>query len=387
LGGVERKIKLYLMKAKSIKGRSPQDIESVLRETIADGFKPTLAVVFVSIKQDRDAITSIFNNRDVAVYGSTTNGEFIDEDYEQGTIVVMLLDIKVDYFFIQYADLNGKDDRKITAALAKEAVARFSNPSFVVTACNLQTNIEEMIAGFNDVIEDANITGGMAGDDHTFTSQYVFTNDRAGDRAVISLVLNQDKILMKGRASHGWKPLGTDKTVTKSEGNRVFTIDGIPSLDLCLRYSGLSIDNPNLAMELLMTCPFQLQRDNGVPLMRPVYHIFPEDHSMLTAGNLPQGAKIRFSLPPDFDIVEKVVEEIKEFRENEMTEADALIVYNCGGRLMCLGPLVSEELKGMKQTWNVPMAGMFSNAEIGSTKNGKVEMHNLTTCWVAIKET
>jgi hypothetical protein len=107
---------------------------------------------------------------------------------------------------------------------------------------------------------------------------------------------------------------------------------------------------------------------------------------MLTAGNLPQGSKIRFSLPPDFDIVEKVVEENKEFRESEMAEADALIVYNCGGRLMCLGPLVSEELKGMKQAWNVPMAGMFSNAEIGETKNGKVEMHNLTTCWVAIKE-
>jgi len=387
LGGVERKIKLYLMKAKSIKGKSGEDIESALRETIADGFKPTLALVFMSIKHDRDAITGVFSNEGIAVYGTTTNGEFIDENYEQGTIVILLLDINPDYFFIQFADLNGKNDRQITAALAKDALAKFSNPSFLVTGCNLQTNIEEMIAGFTDVIEDANITGGMAGDDHTFTNQYVFTNDRVGDRSVIVLVFNQDKILMKGRASHGWKPLGTDKTVTKSEGNRVFTIDGIPSLDLCLRYSGLSIADPNLAMELLMTCPFQLQRDNGVPLMRPVYHIFLEDHSMLTAGNLPQGAKIRFSLPPDFDIVEKVIEENKEFRESEMPDADALIVYNCGGRLMCLGPLVSEELKGMKQTWNVPMAGMFSNAEIGSTKNGKVEMHNLTTCWVAIKET
>ena len=374
------------MKAKSIKAKSPQDIESVLRETISKEFKPTLALVFASIKQDRNAITSIFNNHGIAVYGTTTNGEFIDEDYEQGTIVIMLLDINPDYFFIQYADLNGKDDRKITAALAKEALAKFSNPAFLVTGCSLQTNIEEMIAGFTDVIENANIAGGMAGDDHTFTNQYVFTNDHSGDRAVISLVLNQDKILMKGRASHGWKPLGTDKTVTKSEGNRIFAIDGTPSLDLCLRYSGLSIDNPNLAMELLMTCPFQLQRNSGVPLMRPVYHIFLEDHSMLTAGNLPEGSKIRFSLPPDFDIVEKVVEENKEFRQNEMPDADALIVFNCGGRLMCLGPLISEEIKGMKEAWNVPMAGMFSNAEIGSTKNGKPEMHNLTTCWVAIKE-
>jgi hypothetical protein len=36
--------------------------------------------------------------------------------------------------------------------------------------------------------------------------------------------------------------------------------------------------------------------------------------------------------------------------------------------------------------WNVPMAGMFSNAEIGRTRNGNVETHNLTTCWVVLKE-
>ncbi|HJW30123.1 MAG TPA: FIST N-terminal domain-containing protein, partial [Saprospiraceae bacterium] len=338
------------------------------------------------VKQDRDAITNMLANAGIAVYGTTTNGEFIDESYEQGTIAIMLLDINPDYFFIQYADLNGKDDRKITAAMAKEALAKFPNPAFLVTGCNLQTDIEEMVGGITDVIPHANITGGMAGDDHTFTDQYVFTNDKSGNRAVVTLVFNQDKILMKGRASHGWKPLGTDKTVTRSEGNRIFTIDGVPTLDLCLRYSGLSINDPNLTSELLMNCPFQLHRDNGVPLMRPAYHIFWEDHSMLVSGKMPQGSKVRFSLPPDFDVIEKVVEENKEFRESEMPEAEALIVYNCGGRMMCFGPLISEELKGMKQAWNVPMAGMFSNAEIGPTKNGDAEMHNLTTCWVALKE-
>jgi hypothetical protein len=29
---------------------------------------------------------------------------------------------------------------------------------------------------------------------------------------------------------------------------------------------------------------------------------------------------------------------------------------------------------------------MFSNAEIGRTRNGNVETHNLTTCWVVLKE-
>jgi hypothetical protein len=111
-----------------------------------------------------------------------------------------------------------------------------------------------------------------------------------------------------------------------------------------------------------------------------------DDHSLMTSGKLPQNSRIRFSLPPDFDVIEKVIEENKKFKETEMPEADALILYNCGGRLMSIGPLISEEIKGIKEIWNVPLAGMFSNAEIGPTRNGKVEMHNLTTCWVALKE-
>ncbi|MEP6617465.1 MAG: FIST C-terminal domain-containing protein, partial [Ginsengibacter sp.] len=116
------------------------------------------------------------------------------------------------------------------------------------------------------------------------------------------------------------------------------------------------------------------------------FHVNMEDRSMVISGKLPEGAKIRFSLPPDFDVIEEVIEQNKKFRETQMPEADALIIYNCGGRLLCFGPLISEEIKGMKEVWNVPMAGMFSNAEIGRTPGGNLEMHNLTTCYVVLKE-
>ena len=34
------------MKAKSIKGKSPEEIKAALEQSMADGFKPTLAIVF-----------------------------------------------------------------------------------------------------------------------------------------------------------------------------------------------------------------------------------------------------------------------------------------------------------------------------------------------------
>jgi hypothetical protein len=375
------------MRAKSIKGKSPDEIQSTLHQSIADGFMPTLAIVFISLSQDRDALCKILNDAGITIYGATSNGEFIDENYDQGSISILLLDINHKYFFVQFAELNGKDDRQITAELATGAMKKFRDPAFLVTSCDLQTDIEEMLAGFTDSVgSTANIAGGMAGDDLSFSQQFVFTNEESGNRAVLTLVLDQEKVTMKERASHGWKAVGTDKTITRSEANRLFTIDGVPALDVCLKYSGLPIDHPKLIHELVMNFPLQLQRENGDPLMRPSYMINWEDHSLMTSGKLPQGSKIRFSLPPDFDVIEKVIEENRKFRETEMPEADALLIYNCGGRLLSFGPLIGEEIKGIKEVWNVPMAGMFSNAEIGRTRNGNLEMHNLTTCWVVLKE-
>jgi hypothetical protein len=42
------------MKAKSIKGKSIGELKAALAETITADFRPTLAVVFISVKQDRE---------------------------------------------------------------------------------------------------------------------------------------------------------------------------------------------------------------------------------------------------------------------------------------------------------------------------------------------
>ena len=68
-----------------------------------------------------------------------------------------------------------------------------------------------------------------------------------------------------------------------------------------------------------------------------------------------------------------------------MPEADALIVFSFAGRLLSFGPMINEELEGIKGIWNVPMVGMFSNAELARATGGNLEMHNASTCVVALK--
>jgi hypothetical protein len=61
------------MRAKTIKGTSPEEVTYALKQATVDGFAPTLAVVFLSVKQDREAITNILDKSGIAVFGATTN--------------------------------------------------------------------------------------------------------------------------------------------------------------------------------------------------------------------------------------------------------------------------------------------------------------------------
>jgi hypothetical protein len=378
------------MKAKSIKGTTPEEIKSALQQSMVDGFRPTLAIAFVSIKQDRNAICKLLDDAGIAVFGTTTNGEFIDEVTEKGSVAILLLDINKNYFQIYFEEYPERNYREITNTIARRATEKFSTPAFFIAGSNMETDAEELLFGFEDVVgKDVNVYGGMAGDDFTFSDQFVFTNGHESSRGLVCIALDEDKIMIKGVATCGWKAVGTERTVTKSEGNHVYTVDDIPVLDITTKYGGLenvSPDNEGLLLEIAANFPLQLQREKGDPVMRPGLVIDWNDHSFYCSGSVPEGSKIRFSLPPDFDVMEKVIKGVENLKKTQMPEADALVVFSCAGRILSLGPLMAQEIEGIKNVWNVPMLGMFSNAELARATGGNLEMHNLTTCCVALKE-
>jgi hypothetical protein len=378
------------MKSKSIKGHSTSEIKSALTQSMQDGFKPTLAIVFCSISQDRKAICQILDNEGIAIYGSTTNGEFIDEETEKKSTVILLMDIKKEHFKIYLEAYPTKNYRETAQHIATIAKKVFANPAFLIAASHLETDAEQLLNGFEDIIgKHVNVFGGMAGDDYTFSEQFVFTNGIESNIGTVVLALDEDNIKIKGVSTCGWKAVGTEKIVTKSEGNHVYTVDDIPVLDITTKYGGLenvTPENENLLLEIAANFPLQLQREKGDPVMRPGLVVDWNDRSFYCSGTVPQGSKIRFSLPPDFDVMEKVIKGVQNLKDTEMPEADALVVFSCAGRILSLGPLMNMELEGVKNVWKVPMAGMFSNAEFGRATGGNLEMHNLTTCCVALKE-
>ena len=101
---------------------------------------------------------------------------------------------------------------------------------------------------------------------------------------------------------------------------------------------------------------------------------------------MPQGAKVRFSLPPDFDVIDTVVNECSELKDEKQNEADALIMFSCISRYLSFGVMTSEELERVRKGWYAPFIGFSSYGKFRKSKKGKHECHNNTCCVVTLKE-
>ena len=378
------------MRAVTLKGKSTETISNEIEKTITEDFQPTLAIVFISIKQDWKAVSELLDKRDITVFGATTAGEFIDGDIEEGSIAMMLMDLSPEHFrvhFLETGEHTTSENAKQIGAVGKNT---FTNPAFIIASGWLHIDGEKIIEGIIEGFgKEVTVFGGMAGDDLAMDGPLVFTNNESAVNGLLALIIDEDHIEINGIATCGWKPIGTTKTVTKSEGNIVYTIDDKPALDMVMKYLGLDIDldsGNDVLTNIGAYYPLQLERENVTPVMRTAMWGNKEDRSLICAGTVPQGAQVRFSLPPDFDAIEQVIEECKEVKDERQPEADALMMFSCISRHLSFGILMTEEIEQVQQVWDAPMVGFFSYGEFGKSKTGKHEFHNNTCCVVALKE-
>ncbi len=379
------------MKAKSIKGKSALEIKETLLRSIADGFAPTLAIVFLSIKQDKIAICEILDKAGISIFGATSAGEFIDGEVGEESTAILLLEIDRNSFSILFEDTGARSTRETANLIGKNGMSLFSNPAFIVCGSGVTADGEMIIRGIEDSVgPQVTIYGGMAGDDFTMTGTFVFTNGKVSGNGMVAIILDEDKFILQGLATCGWQPAGTVKTITKSEGCWVHTIDDEPALDMIVKYMGITSLNKEKENDIIVNIganfPMQLQTEGGNTVMRTAMLGNWSNNSFMCAGNVPQGSKVRFTLPPDFDVIDFVVSACEDVKKKQLPEADAMILFSCKARHVALGPLVGREIQGLKDVWNIPMAGYFTYGEFGKATKGRQEFHNITCCWVALKE-
>ncbi|MFK7934327.1 MAG: FIST signal transduction protein, partial [Saprospiraceae bacterium] len=255
------------MQAKTLSATSLPALEAQLTTLQEANFKATLAIIFTSPRHSLVKIQQIFLTRNIKLVGCTSAGEIADCEVLEGSITCLIFDIQLEYTSIYLT--NRKSDSTYQSAFmtGQFALTQFEHPALVVMSGGVTVNADKIVMGLRDALPiSIPVFGGLASDDLSLQKTLVFTEDEICEDGLLTLILDNDKIEVKGLAASGWKALGGTNTITSADGNIVYTINDQPALDVYLRYFG-TFDNLNTKVNDLTTIsaqyPLQILRADG----------------------------------------------------------------------------------------------------------------------------
>jgi hypothetical protein len=242
-------------------------------------------------------------------------------------------------------------------------------------------NGSELVSGLNkDNKHQIPITGGLAGDAARFEKTYTGINQVPSQGNVIAIGFYGKNIKVGHGSVGGWDEFGPERTITKSNKNILFEIDGDNALDLYKKYLGDYVKElPGSA--LLFPLSLRMNGDDK-NVVRTILSIDEQQKSMTFAGNLPEGSKVRL-MKANFD---KIIEASSTaasnaFKDIENSKPELALLVSCVGRKLILQERTDEELDAAKEILGdeATITGFYSYGEISPfNESVQCELHNQT---------
>ena len=244
-----------------------------------------------------------------------------------------------------------------------------------------KVNGSELVRGIESVVQHKiPVTGGLAGDGIRFLSTLVGLNEQPESGNIVAIGFYGNSIKISHGSMGGWEMFGPEKTITRSVSNELFEINNVNALDLYKQYLGKYAEElPGSA--LLFPLSIKLPGVND-PIVRTILSVNNESKSMIFAGDLPEGAKVRF-MKANFD---KLIDAASDAAQKSLLQFKAeppklSILISCVGRKLILGDRVDEEVEAVKNVFGetTVISGFYSYGEISPLNiNTKCELHNQT---------
>ena len=174
-------------------------------------------------------------------------------------------------------------------------------------------NGSELVRGIETIINHKiPVTGGLAGDGTDFQSTLVGLNEKPKTGNIVAVGLYGNYIKIGHGSMGGWEMFGLEKKITKSISNELFEIDNANALDIYKEYLG-KYANELPSSALLFPLSIKLNESEN-PIVRTILSINNETKSMIFAGDVPEGSKVRF-MKANFD---KLIDAASDAAENSL---------------------------------------------------------------------
>lgn len=310
----------------------------------------------------------------------STAGEIINNRVNDNSVSIAA--IELEKTSIQPVTVNIRDySNSYEAGKALIRLINFNNLSYIlVISDGSNVNGSELVRGINELVNDrVPVTGGLAGDGTNFQSTLVGLNEKPSSGNIVAIPFYGQHFVVSHASMGGWEIFGPERTVTKSIANELFEIEGQKALDLYKTYLGPYADElPGSA--LLFPLGVKVQEEDA-PIVRTILSIDQETGSMVFAGDVPNGSKVRF-MKANFDkLVDAATNAAGQAFKKLPTAPQLALLISCVGRKVILGKRTEEEVEAVADTFGnqTLLTGFYSYGEISPfNDHAKCELHNQT---------
>ena len=331
----------------------------------------------------------------------STAGEILDNTVSDNTVSVTAVHFektKIKTLTIEIPDTPEEPDCEHILSQKIPELISDDLRHILVFSDGLNVNGSKLASVLAKVLpNNVTVTGGLSGDGAKFKATAVGLNDVAKSRQIVVIGLYGDALSIGYGSLGGWDSFGITKTITKSEGNVLYELDGEPALDVYKRYLGdkaseLPSSGLLFPVELCMECK---NGTDDVKLVRTLLAIDEESKSITFAGDMPEGIPARL-MKANFDrLIDGADGAAKQSRTMlGDTDAQLAILVSCVGRKLVLKERIEDEIDAVKSVVgdNTAITGFYSYGEIcpsmdSDGKSGAVcQLHNQTMTITMLSE-
>lgn len=321
----------------------------------------------------------------------STSGEIRGSQVVDDSIVVNAIYFEKSSISAHITNVNSfdQDSFKAGQALAQSINQNADLKHVFIFSDGSLVNGSYLVDGINQVLpETVSVTGGLAGDGDQFQSTLVGLDDDLGEGNIVGIGFYGDAIRINHASKGGWELFGPERMITKSSHNELFEINHESALDLYKRYLGPYADQlPGSALffPLAIRLPGYDQ-----PLVRTILSMDEQRKSLTFAGNMPEGAQVRFMRSNLDRIIQAASDAGQEIRDESGSLSHQLaLLVSCVGRRIVLANRVDEEVEAVRDALgpNTTIAGFYSYGEIAPISlHEHCELHNQTMTITTIAE-
>ncbi len=341
-----------------------------------------LAFGSVSIIKDKTKLNLIREAYPKArIFGCSTAGEICGTEVQDNSLVTTAIRFDHTDVSLSCMKIRGIEESYVAGQKLARCIEKKGLRHVFVLSDGIMVNGSALVKGLTEHLPgDVMITGGLSGDGGRFAETFVLCDKPPEKNMVAALGFYGDRLDIGYGSLGGWDPFGPERLVTRSQGNILYELDGKSALDLYKQYLGKHAEGLP-ATGLLFPLSIRFKQGES-RLVRTILSINEYDHSMIFAGNIPEGAYAQFMKANINRLIDGAVGAAKichELMESQATELAILI--SCVGRKMVLKQRVEEEVEGVSEILGegTVLTGFYSYGEISpSTVGGPSDLHNQT---------